>query len=107
MAGRIVPSVHATVTAATAAGILTVGAATNLYVGAKCWLSNTAGTVQDLVEIVSISGTSIGVRKTVTLNSSSTAPNYGLSDVSSYNGGGFLDQIGDQLVYNRNDAPAP
>jgi hypothetical protein len=106
MAGRIVPAVHATVTAATAAGVLTVASATGLYVGAKAWLSNTAGTVQDLVEIVAINATAISVRKNVNLSSASLGPNYGLSDVSAYNGGGFLDQL-DQLIYNRQDAPAP
>lgn len=107
MAGRLTPAVHATVTAATAGGFLTVSSATNLYVGAKCWLSNTAGTVQDLVEITEISGTTVGVRKIPqTRLGTQTAPNYGRSDVSAYNAGGFLDQE-PQFIYNRNDAAAP
>lgn len=103
MAGRLIPGVHATVTAATAGGYLTVTSATGLYVGARCWLSNTAGTVQDLVEITDISGTTVGVRK---IPSPGAGPSYGRSDVASYNAGGFLDQES-QFVYNRNDAPAP
>ena len=103
MAGRVIPAVHATVTAATAGGFLTVSSATNLYVGARCWLINTAATLRDQVEITEISGTSIGVRK---IPAPGQGPNYGRSDVSAYNGGGFLDQES-QFIYNRNDAPAP
>jgi len=103
MAGRITPATHATVTAATAGGYLTVSSAANLYVGARCWLSNTAGTAMDMVEITEIAGTSIGVRK---IPLPGQGPNYGRSDVSAYNGGGFLDQES-QFIYNRNDASAP
>lgn len=103
MAGRVIPAVHATVTAATSTGFVTVTSATNLFVGARCWLSNTAGSTQDAVEITEISGTSVGVRKIPAVGQ---GPNYGRSDVSAYNGGGFLDQEA-QFVYNRNDAPAP
>jgi hypothetical protein len=103
MAGRLIKGVHATVTAATAGGYLTVASATGLYVGAKCWLSLTAGGSQVQVEITEISGTSIGVRFVQLI---AQAPNYGRSDVSAYNGGGFLDQE-DQFIYNRSDAPAP
>ena len=103
MAGRIIPAVHATVTAATAGGYLTVSSATNLYVGARCWLSLTNNSAQDLVEITEINGTSVGVRK---IPAKGVGPNYGRSDVSAYNGGGFLDQE-PQFIYNRNDAPAP
>lgn len=112
MAGRLTGYAHTTVSAATSAGYLTVGAATGFYVGAKCWLSNTANTLNSFVQIVSISGTTVGVRiiPQPALTSiglpTYAPPNYGLSDVSAFNGGGFLDQE-DQLVYNRNDAPAP
>ena len=88
MAGRLVPAVHATVTAATSGGYLTVTSATNLYVGARGWLSNTGNTVMDQVEITEISGTTIGVRK---IPAPGQGPNYGRSDVSAYNAGGFLD----------------
>lgn len=103
MAGRNIASARATVTAATAGGILTVTASTGLFVGAKCWLSLTNGSAQDYVEITSIVATAVGVRKVVVAGQ---GPNYGRSDVSAYNGGGFLDQE-DQFIYNRNDAPAP
>lgn len=103
MAGRLIKGVHATVTAGTAQGYLTVTSATGLYVGAKCWLSLTAGNEQIQVEITEINGTSIGVRRVPAI---AQAPNYGRSDVSAYNGGGFLDQE-DQFIYNRNDAAAP
>lgn len=108
MAGRLIASARATVTAATATGFLTVSAATGLYVGARCWLSLTAGGSQIPVEITSISGTTIGVRQLRASNVSagSVAPNYGRTDVSAYNGGGFLDQE-DQFIYNRIDAAAP
>ncbi len=99
MAGKLTKAVHATVTAATAGGFATVSSATDLYVGARCWLSNTAGTVQDQVEITSISGTTIGLRK---IPLPGAGPNYGRSDISAYNGGGFLDQE-EQFVYNRED----
>ena len=101
MAGRIIPAVRATVTAATAGGYLTVASAANLYVGARCWLSITAGTTMDQVEITEISGTSVGVRK---IQLPGAGPNYGRSDVSAYNGGGYLDQES-QFIYNRADAP--
>lgn len=101
MAGKITRAVRATVTAATATGFATVSSATDLYVGALAWLSNTAGTVQDRVEIVSISGTSIGLR---IIPVKGRGPNYGRSDISGYNGGGFLDQE-EQFVYNREDKP--
>jgi len=103
MAGRVIPAVRATVTAATAAGYATVSSATGLYVGARCWLSNTAGSLQDQVEITEITGTSIGIRK---IPAPGAGPNYGRSDISAYNAGGFLDQES-QFIYNRNDAPAP
>lgn len=99
MAGKLTQAVHATVTAATAAGIATVTSATGLYIGARCWLSNTGNTLNDLVQIVSISGTSVGLRK---IPASGQGPNYGRSDISAYNAGGFLDQE-EQFVYNRED----
>lgn len=101
MAGKLTAAVHATVTAATAGGYATVTSATGLYVGARCWLSNTAGTVQDLVDITEINGTTIGLRK---VPATGQGPNYGRSDISAYNGGGFLDQE-PQFVYNREDKP--
>jgi hypothetical protein len=101
MSGKLTSAVHATVTAATAGGFATVTSATGLYVGARAWLSNTAGSAQDLVEITSISGTTIGLRKIPALGS---GPNYGRSDISAYNAGGFLDQE-EQFVYNREDKP--
>lgn len=103
MAGRLIAPVEATVTAATAAGYLTVTSATGLYVGARCWLTLTDHSLPIHVEITSISGTTIGVRLVPAMGQ---APNYGRSDVSAYNAGGFLDQE-DQFIYNRNDAPAP
>lgn len=103
MAGRVIPAVRATVTAATAGGYLTVTSATNLYVGARCWLSLTNQSLQEQVEITEITGTTVGVRK---IPAPGKGPNYGRSDVSAYNGGGFLDQES-QFIYNRNDAPAP
>lgn len=99
MAGKLTAAVHATVTAATAGGFATVSSATGLYVGTRCWLSNTANTLQDLVEITSIAGTTIGLRK---IPLPGAGPNYGRSDISAYNGGGFLDQDS-QFVYNRED----
>lgn len=101
MAGKFISGVHATVTAATSGGYLTVSSATGLYVGAKCWLSLTDNSAQDFVEITSISGTTVGVR--LFRDITKTGPNYGRFDASSYNGGGFLDQI-PQHIYNRNDA---
>lgn len=103
MAGRLTPAAHTTVTAATAAGYVTVGSATNFYVGAYCWLSLTDGSKQDQVQITEINGTSVGVR---IVPAKGQGPNYGRSDVSAYNGGGFLDQE-PQFIYNRNDAAAP
>ena len=103
MAGRVIPAVHATVTAATAGGFLTVTSATNLYVGARCWLTKTDGTLPVQVEITEITDTTVGVRL---IPAPGKGPNYGRSDVSAYNGGGFLDQES-QFIYNRNDAPAP
>lgn len=99
MAGKLTKAVHATVTAATAGGYATVSSATDLYVGARGWLSKTDNSLQELVEITSISGTTIGLRK---IPASGTGPNYGRSDISAYNGGGFLDQE-EQFVYNRED----
>ncbi len=103
MAGRNIKAVHATVTAATAGGVLTVASATGLYVGARGWLTLTDGTLPVAVEITDITGTAIGVRK---IPAPGQGPNYGRSDVSAYNAGGFLDQE-DQFIYNRNDIPAP
>lgn len=103
MAGRNIASQRATVTAATAAGYLTVSSAAGLYVGAFGWLSLTAGTSPVQVQITEINGTSIGVRL---VTAKGVGPNYGRSDVSAYNAGGFLDQEA-QFIYNRNDAPAP
>jgi hypothetical protein len=103
MAGRNIKGVHAVVTAATSSGFLTVSSAVGLYVGAFCWLSNTAGTVQDYVEITEITGTSVGVRK---IPARGSGPTYGRSDVSSYNAGGFLDQE-EQFIYNRNQEIVP
>ncbi len=103
MAGRLIPAVQAVVTAALATGYLTVTSATGLYVGGKGWLSKTDHSLQIPVEITEISGTTIGVRQILDRG---LGPNYGRTDVSAYNGGGFLNQ--DQgFVYNRNDAPAP
>lgn len=104
MAGRLITPKRATVSAATAAGYLTVDSTTGLYVSAFCWLTKTDTTLPIRVQITEIvSGTSVGVRLAPAL---AQAPNYGRSDVSAYNGGGFLDQE-DQFIYNRNDAPAP
>lgn len=104
MAGRNISNKRATVTGATAGGLLTVDSSAGMYVGAKAWLSLTDNSKQDFVEITSIpDGTHVGVRKVVVAGQ---GPNYGRSDVSAYNGGGFLDQE-DQFIYNRNDAPAP
>ena len=85
----VIATVHATVTAATAAGYLTVSSATGLVVGAYCWLSKTNGTAQIQVKIKSISGTSIGVQAAA---ADGHFHGFGLSNVSAYNGGGFLDQ---------------
>lgn len=103
MAGRNIASQRATVTAATAAGYLTVTSAAGLYVGAFGWLSLTDGTLPVQVQVTEINGTSVGVRLVTGLGG---APNYGRSNVSAYNGGGFFDQEA-QFIYNRNDAPAP
>lgn len=103
MAGRLVQPTRATVTAATAGGYLTVSAATGLYVGGTGWLTKTDGSLPIHVKIVSISGTTVGVSQ---LRDPGTGINYGLTDVSAYNAGGFLDQEYG-MVYNPNDAPAP
>lgn len=103
MAGRITPATHATVTAATNTGYLTVTSSAGLYVGGRGFLSLTDGTLGIYVEITDIVTTTVGVRK---VPFKGDAPNYGRTDVSAYNGGGFLDQEAG-FVYNRNDAPAP
>lgn len=98
MAGKLINEVRATVTAATAAGYLTVSSATGLYVNAYGWLTLTAGGSQVRVQITSISGTTVGVKLV------GNVPNYGRSDVSAYNAGGYLNQEA-QLIYNPNDKP--
>jgi len=103
MAGRLIPAVQATVTAATAGGYATVSSATGLYVGGRGWLSKTDHSLSIPVEITEINGTSIGLRQILDRG---LGINYGRTDISAYNAGGFLNQ--DQgLVYNRNDAAAP
>jgi len=101
MSGKNIAAVHATVTAATAAGNLTVSSATGLYVGAYGWLSKTDGTAQVWVKILSISGTTVGVGIVPALGH---GPSYSKSDVSAYNGGGFLDQEA-RVIYNPNESP--
>jgi hypothetical protein len=90
------------VSAATAAGLLTVTSTTNLYPGANAWLATDNGSSKSRVLILRItSATQLVVRVWPTRKSMEStepdhtlenygAPNYGVSDVSAYNGSSHI-----------------
>jgi len=88
MSGKNTTAIRALVTAASTAGFATVTSANGLYIGARGWLSNTAQSLRDQVEITDITGNTVGLR---IIPASGKGPSYGRSDISAYNTGGFLD----------------
>lgn len=109
MAGRLIKPISAAITAATAGGYITVASTTGFYAGAKGWMTNT-GQANVPVTITEISSaTVIGIRIEtenpfgITNGRSNSAPNYGRSDVSAYNGGTIYQN--DQFIFNPNDQP--
>lgn len=104
MAGKIVPSAHTTVSAATNLGYVTVGSSTGFIPSAFVWLSGTAGNLYCKVTDVP-DGTHVGLRILTdpgtdpSMGQRNPAPIYSRSDVSAFNSaGGFLDQES-QLIY--------
>jgi len=102
MSGLLLPDSRITVTAAAANGYLTVSSTSGLYVKTICWLTLTSGASPVQVEITEISGTSVGVRFVQSIGS---GPNYGRSNVSAYNAGGYLYQ-NEQFLYRSGDIAA-
>jgi len=108
MAGIIVPTQHQTVTAASSAGYVTVTDSTKFYPKAFVWLSNTAGTSQVYCQVTDCpDSTHVGLRILTdpgtdpSQGQRAKGPNYGRSDVSAFNAGGFLD-MEEQLIYITN-----
>lgn len=95
MAGYIVKDVYTTTSAATAAGVVTCASVTGLFIGAKGWL-NFAGQPAMHVVIVdkNVTANTISVRQIFddSYIPGNSAPRYGTSDVSAYNGAGTFNQ---------------
>lgn len=119
MAGRLIKAARQTGITAASSGLVTVTSTTGFYERAFAYLraGGQPGLKVQISEVVS--ATQLRVRAVpmdAGISSSGTAgtagdesdvlgtgPNYGLSDVSAYNGGSIAQP--EQLVYNRNDAP--
>jgi hypothetical protein len=109
MAGRIVKAISATITGATAEGYITVASTVGFYASATGFMTAT-GEPNVAVVIVEVkSGTELGIRIIpdnplgITNGKGNAAPNYGLSDVSAYDGGTIYQS--EQFIYNPNDEP--
>jgi hypothetical protein len=92
-----VPAVSLAVSAATSAGVVTVASTTDLYPGTNAWLGLSNGNSAIRVRILKIiNATTFLVRRWPTKPADEFrvahdqenygAPNYGVSDVSAYNG---------------------
>lgn len=101
MAGKNIDFKSAPITAATSAGFITIASTVGWYKGAVVWLSagGQPGVRCQVTEVTSATVLGMGIRST----DAGTAPNYGRSDISAYNGG-VATQL-EQLVYNSNDLP--
>lgn len=107
MAGRIVKAISAAISAASTGGYITVASTTGFYAGAKGQMVNSGQPNVQVVITEVASATSLGIRvipenPTAIVNGkSNSAPNYGRSDISAYNGGTIYQN--EQLIYNPND----
>lgn len=92
MPSVIVPRVFQAVTVATAKGVLTVGSTTDLFPGANAWVNKDDGSARARVKILAIlSATTLSVRRYAN-DDERSAPNYGLSDMTGFNGASHLNQ---------------
>jgi hypothetical protein len=102
MAGKIIDFKTAAISAATTTGYVTIASTTGWYKNAICWISNTGQTTRRCIITEVASATQLGVLFRDT--DSGTAPAYGRSNISAYNGGTIVQEDG-QLIYNPNDLP--
>ncbi len=103
MSGLLLPIERYTVTAASASGYLTVSSSVGIYPSAVFWLTLTNGSIPRQVEVTEVNGSSVGVRFVPEPGMPQT--NYGRSNVSAYNAGGYLYQ-GEQILYRSSEIPA-
>lgn len=102
MAGKLIAPKSAAITAATAAGYVTIASTTGWYANAKGWMAFGGQPTVPVVITEVASATQLGVR-IVNENDLLNRPNYGRSNVSAYNGGTINQN--DQFIYNPNDQP--
>lgn len=109
MAGRIVKQVSAAITGTGATGYVTVASTTGFYAGAKGAMTNTGQPNVAVVITEVASSTSLGIRIVpenafgTTNGVGNSAPNYGRSTVTAYNGGQIIQH--EQFIFNPNDLP--
>jgi hypothetical protein len=78
------------VTAATAAGVVTVTDASGLAPGANAWLALSDGSNQVRVKILSIKANVLIVRGYKDNRDEGAIPSYGRTDVSAFNGASYI-----------------
>ena len=98
MAGKEIGFVVGTITGVDATGYVTLAATTGFYKGAIVWL-NHAGQPSTRAVITAVTSTTLGVRYVET--DPGTAPSYGRSDPTLYNGGTVTQH--DQFIYDKSD----
>lgn len=116
MAAKLIKAASTAITAATAAGYITVASTTPFVANAKGQMSNTGQPSVNVIITEIVSATVMGIR-IVPEDSrgavsgwvsgtviGANAPNYGRSNVAAYNGGVIAQN--DQSVYSPNDAAA-
>lgn len=119
MAGRLIKAARQTAITAANTGIITCGSTAGFYERAFAWLKDSGqpGVKVQIVEVTDAThlkvrivpmdgGIAFSGNAGTAVDESDiqgTGPNYGVSDISDYNGGSISQP--EQLVYNRNDAP--
>jgi hypothetical protein len=78
------------VSAATAAGVLTVASSAGLFPGAKAWVYLANGTASTRVKILDVPSATTVVVRGYKNNDENSPPSYGLTDMTAYNGASFI-----------------
>jgi hypothetical protein len=86
------------VTVATATGTLTVASSAGFYPGAKAWVYLASGANQKRVKILDVPTATTVVVRGYKNNDENSPPDYGLSDMTAFNGLSFISQEGGQTA---------
>ena len=98
MAGREISFITANIIGVAATGTITLAATTGFYKGAIVWL-NAGGQPAKQAIVRTVTSTKLGVSFYDT--AAGTAPGYGFSDPTLYNGGTVTQH--DQFIYDKSD----